>query len=124
MITPATLGPTSRAALNMDEFKAIALPRSFLSSISVMTNAWRPGMSNAFTMPWNTLTTISHGIEMVLRQGERREDERDDHRRGLRSDQQAMTVPAVDEDAGKRREQERRELRREADDTEQQRRIR
>ena len=66
MMAPATLGPTRRAALNMDELSAMALPRSRLSSISVTTNACRPGMSNAFTIPWNTLTAISHGMEIVF----------------------------------------------------------
>ena len=62
MMTPASDGPTSRAALNIDEFSAIALPRSSLFSIIVMRNAWRPGMSNAFTSPWTTLRPMTSGI--------------------------------------------------------------
>ena len=49
--------------------------------------------------------------------------ERDDHRRGLRADQQPVAVPAVDEDSRERGEEERRELRGEADDPQQQRRA-
>ena len=51
MMTPATDGPTSRAALNIDEFSAMAFARSSLSEIIVVRNAWRAGMSNAFTRP-------------------------------------------------------------------------
>ena len=56
--TPATAGPTIRAALNMDEFSAIAFIRSSLPTSSAM-NAWRPGMSNALTIPKNTASTIT-----------------------------------------------------------------
>ena len=66
MIAPAMLGPTRRAALNIDEFRAMALPRSRLSSMSSTTNAWRTGRSKALTMPEQTLTMISQRMEMVL----------------------------------------------------------
>jgi len=41
MIAAATEGPISRAPLNIDEFSAIALPRSFLSSITDTPRARR-----------------------------------------------------------------------------------
>ena len=56
--TPATAGPTIRAALNMDELSAIAFMRSSLPTSSTM-NAWRAGMSNALTTPKNTASTIT-----------------------------------------------------------------
>src|SRR2546430_11276441 len=56
--TPATAGPTIRAALNMDELSAIAFMRSSLPTSSTM-NAWRAGMSNALTTPKNTASTMT-----------------------------------------------------------------
>src|ERR1035438_9131972 len=47
---PAMAGPMMRAPLNMEEFKAIAFSRSSLPTMSIR-NAWRAGMSNAFTTP-------------------------------------------------------------------------
>jgi len=48
--TPAIAGPITRAALNSDEFSAIAFIRSSLPTISTM-NDCRMGMSNALAMP-------------------------------------------------------------------------
>ena len=48
--TPATAGPSMRAAFTIDELSAIALGRSSRVTIS-MTNDCRVGMSNAFTTP-------------------------------------------------------------------------
>ncbi len=56
--TPATAGPTIRAALNIDELSAIAVIRSSRRTSSTM-NAWRPGMSNALTMPNSTASSIT-----------------------------------------------------------------
>jgi len=56
--TPAAAGPTIRAALNIDEFSAIAFIKSPLPTSSAM-KAWRPGMSNALTMPKNSASTIT-----------------------------------------------------------------
>src|SRR6266487_698944 len=56
--TPATAGPTIRAALNMDELSAIAFMRSSLPTSSTM-NAWRAGMSNALTTPKNTASAMT-----------------------------------------------------------------
>ena len=48
--TPATAGPSMRAALTIDEFSAMALGKSSRVTIS-MTNDCRVGMSKAFTTP-------------------------------------------------------------------------
>ncbi len=61
---PAIDGPSSRAALTIEELRAIALPRSSLFSMSATRNAWRPGMSNAFTTPWTTFNTRIASMEM------------------------------------------------------------
>ena len=50
--TPATAGPTTRAALKTAEFSEMALIRSSLEVIW-MTSAWRPGISKALMMPSN-----------------------------------------------------------------------
>ena len=118
MITPASDGPTSRAALNIDEFSAIALPRSSLFSIIVIRNAWRPGMSNAFTSPWTTLSPMIERDRDPPRQGQRGQREGLQHRHGLRRDEQPVAVPPIDVDAGERADEERGELPREADDAE------
>ena len=43
-------GPSTRDALNMEEFSAMAFIRSALPTISTM-NDWRAGMSKALTTP-------------------------------------------------------------------------
>ena len=48
--TPATAGPTIRAALKIAELRATALPMSSRPTIS-MTKAWRVGMSIALVQP-------------------------------------------------------------------------
>ncbi len=56
MSMPATDGPTSLAALTIDELSAIAFGRSSrLSTISIR-NAWRAGMSTALMSPWKMLS--------------------------------------------------------------------
>src|SRR5581483_8085808 len=60
----------------------------------------------------------------VTGQRQRCERERLQHRDGLRHDEQAMAVEAIDDDAGERSEEERRELAGEADDAEEERRSR
>ncbi len=47
---PATEGPTTRAALNMEELRPMALCRSFLSTSST-TKDWRTGTSTALIRP-------------------------------------------------------------------------
>ena len=54
---PAIDGPTSRAPLNMTEFKAIAFPKSSLFSTRSITKDCRTGISRAFTRPRKTLKT-------------------------------------------------------------------
>ena len=78
----------------------MALPRSCRFSTIVSRNAWRAGMSNALTMPWTTLSATIHGDRDAAAERERREREGLQHRQRLRDDQQAMTIPAIDEDAG------------------------
>jgi hypothetical protein len=56
--SPASDGPTSRAPFTIDEFRAMALPKSSrLDTISVR-NAWRPVMSKVLTTPMNRLSRI------------------------------------------------------------------
>ena len=57
-ISPATAGPMIRALLNIIEFSAIALGRSFLPTNSG-TSAWRPGASKALTTPNSAESTIT-----------------------------------------------------------------
>ena len=54
---PATAGPTTRAALNIDELRPMALSRSSFPTISTR-NACRAGMSNAFTVPSSDASTM------------------------------------------------------------------
>ena len=63
-MSPATDGPTSRAALNIDEFKAMAFARSSRSEIIVVRNAWRAGMSKAFTIPCTAFKATIAGTVM------------------------------------------------------------
>ena len=63
MSTPATAGPKTRVALNIDEFNAIAFIRSSFPTISTRKD-WRVGMSKALTIPRNaasamTLSTVT-----------------------------------------------------------------
>jgi hypothetical protein len=57
MAMPAREGPTSRARLKREEFRAMALPRSDRSSTMRTTKACRAGMSKAFTTPRKTPQT-------------------------------------------------------------------
>ena len=63
-MTPAMDGPTRRAALNIDEFSAIAFARSSRSEIIVVRNACRAGMSNACTSPWTAFNAMMAGTVM------------------------------------------------------------
>ena len=56
MRMPPTAGPTIRAALNIAEFRPTALVMSSRPTIST-TNAWRVGMSTAFTRPSSAART-------------------------------------------------------------------
>jgi hypothetical protein len=56
---PATAGPTMRLPFTIDELSAMAFERSARSSSSVITNAWRAGVSKAPMTPcasWSTST--------------------------------------------------------------------
>ena len=55
---PASAGPTSLARLTIDEFSAIAFPRSCLSSTISTRNACLPGMSKALIKPWKALSQM------------------------------------------------------------------
>ena len=56
-VMPAMAGPRMRAPLNMAEFSAMALIRSSGTTISMM-NAWRAGISNAFTTPSSAASSM------------------------------------------------------------------
>ena len=53
---PAMAGPTTRDALNIEEFRAMAFIRSLRPTISTMKD-WRAGISNAFTTPSSAAST-------------------------------------------------------------------
>jgi hypothetical protein len=55
-VTPATAGPTTRAALNVAELSAMALTRSSRGTSSA-ANACRTGISTALTRPRNMAST-------------------------------------------------------------------
>ena len=61
---PATAGPTTRAALNIEEFRAMALTRSSLPTISTMKD-WRVGMSKALTTPSREASAITFQTAIV-----------------------------------------------------------
>ena len=50
MVRPATAGPSTRAALNIAELRATAVPTSSRPTIST-ENAWRVGMSTTLVRP-------------------------------------------------------------------------
>ncbi len=58
MSTPATAGPTMRAALNIMEFNAIALANRSGPTISIV-NDWRTGVSRAVTQPSANASTYT-----------------------------------------------------------------
>ena len=104
----------------MDEFSAIAFARSARSSTSSTTNAWRAGVSNALMRPW---TTWSSRIDRtVTRAGQRQAGERQrlQHRQDLRHEEDPVAIPAIDEHAGERRDEQRRNLTAESNDAEEQ----
>ena len=55
---PAIDGPSNLATLTIDEFKAMAFPRSSRFSIISMTKDWRAGISNALIHPRQVLKRI------------------------------------------------------------------
>ncbi len=103
-------GPSSRAALTIDELSAMALGRSSRSSTIWTTIDCRAGMSKALMRPWKTLSARTCQTWMTPAERERREQRRLDHRQDLRDEQDAVAIPAVDEHAGERREEERGDL--------------
>ena len=56
IVSPATAGPTTRAALKSAEFRTTALTTSSRPTIST-ANAWRTGISIALTQPSRTART-------------------------------------------------------------------
>jgi hypothetical protein len=58
--TPAMDGPRRRAALNMEELRAMAFARFSFSSTREITKDWRQGISKALMTPWRALSPISH----------------------------------------------------------------
>ena len=57
IVRPATAGPTTRAALNIAELRATALPMSPRPTIST-TKLWRTGMSIALAVPRSSARTM------------------------------------------------------------------
>ncbi|MNI55816.1 hypothetical protein D3C73_1107890 [compost metagenome] len=67
-ITPAKAGPINLAALNIEEFKAIAFGKSSLSSIKFTINDWRAVTSKAFTKPCTSESAAIQNISYTLNQ--------------------------------------------------------
>ena len=116
-------GPRIRLAFTIDELSAMALGRSARSSIIVTTNAWRAGVSNALITPWHTWRPSTIGDRDDPGQRQHGQRQRLQHREHLGDDQHPVPVPAVHEDAGDGREEQRRDLAAEPHDAEQQRRA-
>ena len=114
--TPAIEGPISRARFTIDEFRAIALPRSRL----VLDHREEKGLPGGHVERVDDPLHDAQGDDPLegdpAGQHQRGEGERLQHRDRLGDDQQAMAIPAVHDDAGERTENERRKLAREADD--------
>src|SRR5438046_4160196 len=102
--TPATAGPTIRAALNMDELSAIAFMRSSLPTSSTM-NAWRAGMSNALTTPKNTASTMTCHVVTLAGPHEHGQRQRLEHLQSLCPHDEATLVHAIHDDTRVQREQ-------------------
>ena len=107
----------------MDEFSAIAFPRSARSSIISITKAWRAGMSKALIMPWNSASADHPRQVQVTRERQSSHRQRLHHRQDLGDHQDAMAVPAIQPDAGDRRHEERRDLAQEAGESQEKRGI-
>ena len=58
IVSPATAGPSTRAALNIAELRATALPMSSRPTIST-ANAWRVGMSTTLVRPPSRARTMT-----------------------------------------------------------------
>ena len=91
-------GPTTREALNMEEFSAMAFIRSARPTISTM-NDWRAGISKAFTTP--SSADSAKMCQICDRAGEHQRGQREgqQHGGGLRGDHHAMAAVAVGHDA-------------------------
>ena len=91
------------------------------SSTISTTNACRAGVSKALITPWSSCSTMicAHGDQAATASATASSDRLHAATR-LRQDQHAVAVPAIDDDAGERREQQRRNLPGEADDAEEQ----
>ena len=121
---PASDGPIKRARFTMDELMAIAFPRSARSPTICTMNACRPGMSKALIMPCITLRARINPMVMCP----------ESVSAASASDWimasvcvHTSTLPAVqpvNPNSSEGREQERRNLSRETDRAQQQRRSR
>ena len=107
---PASDGPINRAPLNMVEFRAIALPKSARSSTMSITNAWRVGMSKAFTIP--NASGQRHNVPNLDKAHNYQQGQHQglDHCQSLGDQQRAMTVPAIGEHARQRSHDQRGDL--------------
>ena len=123
MITPASDGPISRATFTIDEFSAMALLRSSRCSTISTTKACRAGMSKALISPWKALSqTMSHTVMRPASASAASANDCSMARTCVTTSTRCRFQP-VHPDAGKRRQQEGRNLPREADHAEQQRRT-
>ena len=123
MTKPASDGPTRRAILTMEEFSAMALPRSCLSSTISTRKAWRPGMSKALMVPCSALSQMISVNVDVMAEGENGKREGLQHCQDLRYEQNLAAIEAIHPHSGDGREKEGGDLSREADDAEQERRA-
>ena len=103
IVSPATAGPTIRAALKIAELRATALPMSSRPTIS-MTNDWRVGMSTAFVQPRAKARRTICQTWTVPVSGQDREDEGEHHRDRLGRDERPALGQAVGDDPAEQAE--------------------
>ena len=88
----------------MEEFKAIALLRSSLSSTIWITKACRAGVSKALITSLKRLQGQDFPNIDDMQKRQRRQRERLNHGQGLGNDEYAVPIQAVDPDSGEGRE--------------------
>ncbi len=109
-----------RLPLTIDELSAIAFGRSRRSSTISLTNACRAGVSNELMTPWITCSQMICATVMRSVNVSDGQDRRLHERGDLCQEQDPASIHPIDEDAGKRGDDERRNLPAEAGDAQQQ----
>ena len=108
IVRPATAGPTTRAALNIAELRATALPMSPRPTIST-TKLWRTGMSIALAVPRQQRQDDDHPDLDDTGQREHGEDRGEHHHHGLHDEDRLALRQDVGEHAAEQAEDHHRE---------------